>query len=81
MKRRRISDAGPTGEYEGEGRLDDLPMDVDQDMGYRMGGDFADYRECSLIARSYMYSGMKQKIPRTILISILVCGRLRFANY
>ncbi|EIW64648.1 uncharacterized protein TRAVEDRAFT_42055 [Trametes versicolor FP-101664 SS1] len=44
MKRRRISDAGPTGEYEGEGRLDDLPMDVDQDMGYRMGGDFADYQ-------------------------------------
>ncbi len=55
MKRRRISDAGPTHEYEGEARMDDLPMDVDQDMGFRMGEDFADYRERSLSARSHMY--------------------------
>lgn len=49
MKRRRISDAGPTGEYDGGARIDDLPMDVDQDLGYRLEGDFADYRECALI--------------------------------
>lgn len=55
MKRRRISDAGPTGEYDGDARLDDIPMDIDQDMGFRMGGDYADYRRCSLVTRNYTY--------------------------